>query len=238
MNIGIFGGTFNPIHHGHLIVAEQIREGFGLHRIYFIPSANPPHKEVPIVDGRDRLAMVDSAIDSNPSFYSSSREVTRGGSSYTIDTVLETRQDLGEGHTFAFILGSDAFQDIATWKDYRRLLKLCTFIVISRPGADIERVQETLIPFLTGPELNLRVRVVSGDEIPASIDIRHADIYFVSLPHIDISSSTIRSMLGQGRSVRYQVPDAVLSYIISHKLYGTKPHAPLRHQQGQNGVRS
>ncbi|MGA1843138.1 MAG: nicotinate-nucleotide adenylyltransferase [bacterium] len=222
MNIGIFGGTFNPIHHGHLIVAEQIREGFGLHRIYFIPSANPPHKEGPIVDGRDRLAMVESAIDSNPSFYSSSREVTRGGSSYTIDTVLETRRDLGEGHTFAFILGSDAFQDIRTWKDYRRLLKLCTFIVISRPGADIERVRGVLTPFLTGPELNLRIQQVSADEIATSIDIRHADIYFVSLPHIDISSSTIRFMFSQGKSIRYQVPDTVLAYIISHKLYGVR----------------
>jgi nicotinate-nucleotide adenylyltransferase len=198
LNIGIFGGTFNPIHHGHLIVAEQIREWFGLHRIYFIPSANPPHKEGPIVDGCDRLAMVESAIDSNSSFYSSSLEVNRGGSSYTIDTVLETRRDLGEGHTFAFILGSDAFQDITTWKDFRRLLKLCTFIVISRPGADIDTVRENLTPVLSGPELNLRIQRIRGDEITTSIEIRHADIFFVSLPHIDISSSTIRSLLGQG----------------------------------------
>lgn len=222
MDIGIFGGTFNPIHHGHLIVAEQIREWFGLHRIYFIPSANPPHKEAPIVDGYDRLAMVESAIDSNPSFYSSSLEVDRGGNSYTIDTLLEMRRDLGEVHTFAFILGSDAFQDITTWKDCRRLLKLCRFIVISRPGADIERVRETLTPFLTGPELNLCIQRVSGDEIAKSIEILHADIFFVSLPHIDISSSTIRSLLRHGKSIRYQVPDTVLAYIISHRLYGIK----------------
>jgi len=179
------------------------------------------------VDGRDRLAMVETAIDSDPSFYSSSLEVIRGGSSYTIDTVLETRRDLGEEHTFAFILGSDAFQDIATWKDCRRLLKLCTFIVISRPGADIEVVRENLAPFLTGTELNLSIQRVSGDEIATSIEIRHADIFFVSLPHIDISSSTIRSLLGQGKSIRYQVPDTVLAYIIGHRLYGTNPHALL-----------
>ncbi len=219
MDIGIFGGTFNPIHNGHLIVAEQIREWFKLTRIYFVPSAIPPHKEGTILEGNHRLGMVKLATDSNPFFYSSSVEVDRGGSSYTIDTVREMKKEIGEEHTFYFILGTDAFRDIHTWKDYPHLLQFCKFIVISRPRADLDSVREGLSSFLTGPDLNLVIKRVREQEISQGINPQKADIFFIHVPQIDISSSDIREMIRKGRSIRYQVPDAVEQYIEQNGLY-------------------
>ena len=219
MDIGIFGGTFNPIHNGHLIVAERIREWFRLSHIYFVPSAIPPHKEGPILEGNHRLRMVELATESNPYFDCSSLEVERGGNSYTIDTVTEMKEALGEGHTFYFILGTDAFQDIATWKDYPRLLRAIKFIVISRPGANMDRVPEDLSSLLEGPDYKLVLKRIKEPAISNEINPNAADIFFVPVPQIDISSSDIREMIRKGRSVSYQVPDAVRDYIVANKLY-------------------
>lgn len=219
MDIGIFGGTFNPIHVGHLIVAEHIREYFRLTGIYFVPSAIPPHKEGPVLEGKHRLRMVALATDSNPFFYTSSMEVDRGGRSYTIDTVFQMRRELGEGHAFYFILGADAFRDISTWKDYTRLLQSCKFIVISRPGVKIDRIAEDLNSILERHNLNLAVKVLKRKESFKDIDLHTADIFFVSVPKIDISSSFIRKMISTGKSIRYQVPDEVEQYIVKNRLY-------------------
>jgi len=219
LDIGIFGGTFNPVHHGHLIVAEQIREWFRLSRIYFVPSAIPPHKEGPILEGHHRLRMVKLATESNPYFYDSALEVDRGGSSYTIDTVMELKRELGEGHTFYFILGTDAFQDITSWKDYFLLLKTIRFIVISRPGAKIESVLTDLSSLLEGPDLKLVLKTVKTQDISKGLRPHEADIFFVPVPQIDISSSDIRQMIRKGKSIRYQVPYAVQTYIETNRLY-------------------
>jgi nicotinate-nucleotide adenylyltransferase len=219
LDIGIFGGTFNPIHNGHLIVAEQIREWFRLPRIYFVPSALPPHKDGPILEGKHRLKMVELATDSNPYFFASSLEVNRKGHSYTIDTILEMLGEPGEEQTFYFILGADAFLEIKTWKDYTRLLQLCKFIVISRHGVNMDRVMIDLSPFLTGPGLKRILKRIKGDLISRHIDPHKADIFFVSVPQIDISSSDIREMVRRGRSIRYQVPVTVEKYIEENGLY-------------------
>ncbi|MGA1863449.1 MAG: nicotinate-nucleotide adenylyltransferase [bacterium] len=219
MDIGIFGGTFNPIHVGHLIVAEHIRECFRLTGIYFVPSAIPPHKESPVLEGKHRLKMVALATDSNPFFYTSSMEVDRGGRSYTIDTVCQMRRELGEGHVFYFILGADAFRDISTWKDYTRLLQACRFIVISRPGAKIDKIAEDLSVTLKKHGLTLAIKMIGRNEAFQDIDLHAADIFFVPVPKIDISSSLIRKMIRTGKSIRYQVPDEVGQYIGKHGLY-------------------
>lgn len=219
MDIGILGGTFNPIHNGHLIVAEQIRDWFNLARIYFVPSAIPPHKEGPVLEGDHRLRMIELATDSNPYFVPSAMELERGGRSYTIDTIRQMAETLGEGHTFYFILGTDAFQDIQTWKAYIQLLQMCRFIVISRPGASIDHVFNVLAPLLTHPDLHLVSRRITEDDVSRGIDAHSADIFFVPIPEIDISSSGIRGMVKQGRSIRYQVPVEIKEYIERHKLY-------------------
>ncbi|MGA1841830.1 MAG: nicotinate-nucleotide adenylyltransferase [bacterium] len=219
MDIGIFGGTFNPIHVGHLIVAEHIRECFRLTGIYFVPSAIPPHKEGPVLEGKHRLKMVALATYSNPFFYTSSMEVDRGGRSYTIDTVCQMRRELGEGHTFYFILGADAFRDISTWKDCAQLLQSCRFIVISRPGAKIGKIAEDLSITLKKHNLNLALKIIGRKEAFQDIDLHAADIFFVPVPKIDISSSIIRKMIRTGKSIRYQVPDEVEQYIVKNRLY-------------------
>jgi nicotinate-nucleotide adenylyltransferase len=219
LDIGIFGGTFNPIHYGHLIVAEHIRQCFKLTRIYFVPSAIPPHKEGPVLEGKHRLRMVALATDSNPFFYTSSVEVDRGGRSYAIDTVHQMRMELGKEYAFYFILGTDAFRDISTWKDYSQLLQSCNFIVISRHGAKIDKVVEDLSSVLKKPDLNLTLKMVKGNEISQGIDPHIADIYFIPVPQIDISSSLIRKMIKIGKSIRYQVPDEVEQYIVKNGLY-------------------
>ena len=219
MDIGIFGGTFNPIHNGHLIVAEHIRQCFRLPRIYFVPSAIPPHKVGPVLDKKHRLRMVELATGPNPFFYASPVEADRGGRSYTIDTIRQMRMELGKEHTFYFVLGSDAFRDISTWRDYSRLLQSCKFIVISRPGVKIDKIAEGLSPILEKPDPNLIVKMLGGNEIWQGIDPHIADIFFVPVPQIDISSSLIRKMISTGKSIRYQVPDDVERYIATHRLY-------------------
>lgn len=219
MDIGIFGGTFNPIHNGHLIVAEHIRQCFRLSRIYFVPSAIPPHKEGHVLEGYHRLRMVTLATDSNPFFYTSSIEVDRGGNSYAIDTVSQMRMAIGKEHAFYFILGTDAFRDISTWKDYSQLLLSCKFIVISRPGAKIDKIAEDFSSILKKPDLNLTLKMTRENEVSQGIDTHTADIFFVPVPLIDISSSLIRKMIRNGNSIRYQVPDEVEKYIVKNRLY-------------------
>lgn len=222
MDIGIFGGTFNPIHNGHLIVAEQIRERFNLARIYFVPSSVPPHKEGPILPGRHRMNMVRLATDSNPRFYFSSVEVDRGGDSYTIDTICEIRRKFGEGHNLYFIIGADAFKDISTWKDCHSLLNACKFIVISRPGVNLKKAQTDTSSLLADLKLDLvskRIGKRKASEDSYNIETSQADIFFVPVPQIDISSTRIRSLVKEGRSVHYQIPDAVEMYIKRNGLY-------------------
>ena len=137
MRIGIFGGTFNPIHVGHLRVAEEIRERFDLKRVIFIAAAVPPHKEVEGgIPGEHRMEMVRLAISGNPHFSLSDIELKRPGKSYSIATIQFFRQKYGSDSEMFFVLGMDAFLEIGTWKSFQKLFSLCHFIVMTRPGFD------------------------------------------------------------------------------------------------------
>lgn len=222
MDIGIFGGTFNPIHNGHLIVAEKIRAWFGLSRIYFIPSFSPPHKEGPVLEAEHRLNMVRLAIEKNPNFLLSPLEIERGGSSYTIDTIREMRETLGEGPTLYFIIGADAFREISTWKDYRSLLRMLRFIVISRPKVDIGVINPDLTDIIKDKDLRpVAKSIIDGFETPEAIKGGDADIFFMHVPQIDISSTDIRESVKKGISIRYQVPEGVARYIEANRLYSS-----------------
>ncbi len=217
MEVGIFGGTFNPIHLGHLIIAEKIRELFALDRLLFITSAIPPHKEEPVINSYHRLNMVELAIESNPYFFTSPLEVNRAGKSYTIDTIKELRDEYGRDHIFYFIIGVDAFRDISTWKNYTRLLKSCKFIVINRPGISLKNVRRNLSGILA--DLNLNSKEVCENGQYNRINPAGYDILFLHIPLIDISSTRIRFLAKKGKSFRYQVPEPVERYIIMNRLY-------------------
>lgn len=194
MLIGLFGGTFNPIHLAHLIIAEYVRDSLLLDQLIFMPCAKPPHKsDHDLADGVDRLHMIQLAIEGNSHFYVSNLELIRGGKSYTVDTVqaLSDLYRLNQSDFF-LIIGADNFQDIHSWRTPDIILKLCSLVVVKRPKSTIPK-------------------------FPAFAQ----DIITVDIPLLEISSSEIRQRVRQDQSVRYLVPHLVEEYIFSHKLYRT-----------------
>jgi nicotinate-nucleotide adenylyltransferase len=214
MNIAIFGGTFNPIHCGHLRSAEDVREAFTLDRVYFVPAARPPHKSgEAIAPAEHRLRMVELAVADHPFFAASSIELERTGPSYSVDTIRHFLATAAPT-SLAFIVGIDAFRDLHTWREYEAIPALCDIIVTSRPGE--ERLPlEQLLP----------VALKNAFWYDSSTRMfRHSSGHFLTLHAINglsIASSTVRALLQQKRSIRYLVPSAVETYIHDHHLYQT-----------------
>jgi nicotinate-nucleotide adenylyltransferase len=200
LGIGAFGGTFNPVHLGHLRVAEEVREALGIERVVFVPAKIPPHKEAASVAPPEiRLEIVREAVAGNPNFLVSDLELSREGPSYSVDTLSEMRRNCAPGRRLWFIMGSDAFRDIHTWHRYPELFELADIAVMSRPPhrslvAPPAALVDQFDPTETG------FRHVSGHEVR-----------FVPVTLLDISSTIIRRALAQGRSVRYLVPEVILN---------------------------
>lgn len=212
MRVGIFGGTFNPIHYGHLRSAEDVREAFSLERVYFVPAARPPHKEAgEIAPIEHRLKMVELAIADNPAFIASSVEMERTGLSYSIDTIRHFLTTVRSA-SLAFIVGIDAFRELRSWKAYDQIPTLCDVIVTSRPGDAVSSL-DSLLP----------IALKSAFWYDSSVQrYHHVSGHFLALHKITgllIASSTIRTMIRQGRSIRYLVPPAVETYISRHHFY-------------------
>ena len=213
MKIGLFGGTFDPIHWGHLRNAEEVREAFSLDRLLFIPTGEPPHKKRgAATSAPNRLEMVRLAIRKNPGFALSTVEVSRPGKSYSIDTVRYFARTRRAKDSFYFILGYDAFADIGSWRDFREIFQLCNFIVTSRPGnaksMSLKRMPVAVRRlFCYDPERKL-YRHESGTKL-----------FFFKLTDIAISASDIRGRLRKGRSIRYLLPSEVETYIKRRGLY-------------------
>jgi nicotinate-nucleotide adenylyltransferase len=215
MRIGLFGGTFDPIHWGHLRSAEEVREAFSLDRVIFIPASIPPHKKRrPTTSAEDRLQMVRLAISGNPRFALSAVELSRPGKSYSIDTIRTFTKKQSVKDALYFLLGLDAFREIGSWKDVEEIFPLCHFIVTSRPGS--------------GDALSLKtipVAVRRGFCYDFHKDFyRHKGgkhLYFTKLTDLGISASEIRKRLAKGKSIRYLVPPKVESYIEKKSLYQT-----------------
>jgi nicotinate-nucleotide adenylyltransferase len=214
--LGIFGGTFNPIHFGHLRVAAEARELAGLDTVIFIPSGNPPLKTEDIAPAQHRYAMTELAVKGNPSFDLLDLECRTRNKSYTIKTLEKLRQ-LYPDDSLYFILGIDAFLDIPNWYRPERLLGLADFLILSRPGCRFSDL--TASPYLS-------VR----KEIMKKLDIRTMPSYSTKLKNgntamllnvcpVTISATDIRTRIAQGKSVKYLLPADVESYILSHKLY-------------------
>ena len=195
--IGIMGGTFDPIHMGHLITAEMVRTDAHLDEILFIPSARPPHKDgARAASAEDRLIMTERAVQDNPYFSVSDIELRRDGPSYTVDTIAELRADLGEAEIF-FITGADAMNDLYLWHEPEQLLRSCRFIVATRQGVPLDEV--------------LLAEKFSAEE--------RSHIEVLPTPHLEISSTVIRARIRAGLSIRHLVPRAVEEYIEKRGLY-------------------
>ncbi|BFH61376.1 MULTISPECIES: nicotinate-nucleotide adenylyltransferase [Paenibacillus] len=196
MKVGIMGGTFDPIHIGHLLAAEAARDSFGLDEVWFMPSHIPPHKEQAGASGEDRLGMVAEAISDHPCFRTLDIEIRRGGVSYTIDTVKEIRGSF-EDIEFHFIIGADMVNYLPKWEGIEELVNLMSFIGVGRPGSTLNLA--ALPPYL------------------------HGKVLLADMPQVDISSTEIRERLATGHSIRYMVTDSVYDYIRRRGLYGIQP---------------
>ena len=213
MHIGIFGGTFDPIHFAHLRCAEEAREQLGLDVVWFMPAADPPHKtRRRIAPAVDRLAMTRLAIAGHPQFRVSTIETERPGRSFTVDTLRALRSRLPASTRLTLLVGLDAFAEIGTWKEYRALFALADLAVWSRPPQRL-RALRALLPvaargeFCYGPDRRTLVHHTGNR------------IRFLTVTALDISASDIRQRIQRGRSIRYLVPPAVERYLTRHRLY-------------------
>ena len=220
MRIGLFGGTFNPIHYGHLRAALEVKEGFPLDACYLIPAAVPPHKRDRAVTGAaDRIEMIQRAIDGLSGFTLCDVELQRAGPSYTIDTIVHLKNQLPHNTQLFLLLGLDAFLELDTWKAYQRLLQELPFIVMIRPEPRIDRIAE---PGRRIEEF-LQSRISTDYDGSRSTNCfahhRLQTVHTFEVTLMDISSSGIRRRVQQGRSIRYLVPEAVRTYIREKGLY-------------------
>lgn len=211
MQIGILGGTFNPIHNGHLHIAQEARRTCVLDQIWFMPACQPPHKELAEAVGFDhRLAMVEAAIAASPEFVACDLEGRRGGRSFSVETLEELRR-LHPDDEFTFIMGLDSFAEIGLWKSYPRLFTLCHIAVAARPGFSGDLQQ--LLPVAVSDRFcydadALKLCGKSG-----------FSVRLVRQTAADISSTDIRNRIAAGESVAHLVPPAVAAYIRRHQLY-------------------
>ena len=195
--LGIMGGTFDPIHYGHLVTAEQAREALDLDLVLFMPSGNPAFKQDQEVSSpEDRYAMTVLATAANPAFYASRFEIDRPGITYTVDTLRALRAAYDDDVELYFITGADAIMDILTWHNAQEMASLATFIAATRPGYDINkaclRIESSGFPF---------------------------DVRYIEIPALAISSTNIRTRVAEGKSVRYLTSESVIGYINKNDLY-------------------
>lgn len=200
-SVGLMGGTFDPIHLGHLLTAEEVRIQFGLEQVIFVPTGHPPHKgSRSISDPEHRYMMTVLATIANPYFTVSRFEIELppGTVSYTIDTVRYFYDYFGSKCKLYFITGADAILEILTWKDYLELLSICSFIAVTRPGYGLDKLAETI-----------------AGSCPEALP----DIHLLEIPAVAISSTLIRRRVAEGKSVKYMAPEPVTQYIIKNGLY-------------------
>lgn len=197
--IGLFGGTFDPIHNGHLQSAVELTELFNLSELSLVPNYQPVHRDTPDANSDHRIAMLELAVADMPNLIVDSREATRGGPSYTIDTIEEILAEEADAQIF-FFMGVDAFSDFDRWHRWEELIKLAYIVVINRPGCELSSFANDLLEGKVGPEQALPVELCT-------------------LSQMEISATKIRTRIERGRSIRYLVPAEVREYIERQNLY-------------------
>ena len=202
LKIGLMGGTFNPIHYGHMVTAEEALKQFKLDRVIFIPTGTPPHKTSGILaNSEDRYLMTVIATASNQDFLVSRIEIDRKGKSYTIDTLRQLKEIFKDRATLYFITGADAILEILTWKDTEEIVTLCKFIAATRPGYDIRRIED------------LKAELFGVSEGASK------NIFLMEIPALAISSTDIRKRIREKRPINYLLPEGVCNYLLKHELY-------------------
>jgi len=207
MRLGLVGGTFDPVHLGHLDIALAAQRALALDEVWLVPSATPPHRHPPGASAAHRLAMVTMAADGLAHLAAADIEIDRPGPSYTVDTIDGLLRNGHRGRDVFFITGADAFGGIATWKDYPHLLDRCHFVVVSRPGAPVTELPERL------PTLAARM-IESGTTLPDA-----PAIVLIDAPTAPVSSTEIRSRCRLGAPLTGMVTPGVADYIVRHGLY-------------------
>ncbi len=203
--VAIFGGTFNPIHFGHLSIAEEIRTKFNLDKVIFVPTNLPPHKNPSdLVSARQRWLMTHLATVSNPCFEVSTFEIDNGGKSYTIDTIKHFRKHFDEKVKLYFIIGADMLVEIASWKNVGEILQLCHFIAVSRPGYDVQKIFNQY--FLGSKYASI------ASELMENVLVEDVAMF-------DVSSTTVRQKVREWKSIKYLVPEPVEQFIHNQQLY-------------------
>jgi len=200
MRIGILGGSFDPVHYGHLLLAEQCREQAQLDQVWLMPAATPPHKQEQVrADPRQRVQMLELATADHPALVVCTLELDRGGLSYTVGTLRHLSQDYPQ-HRWYLVLGGDSLHDFSNWREPEEICRRASLLIASRPGAEVTDC-----------------RVLS--EVASPEQIAEYERQIVSMPQIELSSTHIRNCVAHGRSIRYQTPPPVVEYIAAQRLY-------------------
>ncbi|QDQ27222.1 nicotinate-nucleotide adenylyltransferase [Chitinimonas arctica] len=210
---GLFGGTFDPIHYGHLRIAEEFADALALDQVRLMPTANPPHRSGALASNAQRLEMVRLAIADNPRLAADDRELRRDGTCYTIDTLSEMRAALGPSAPLAWLIGADSFLSLDRWHRWRELFDLGCLAVACRPGFELAHWKEVAAPALV-KEVLPRIQTLS---VTGQVEL--GTIRLLPTTPLAISSTAIRAQLANGHSARYLVPDAVLDYAGRHLFY-------------------
>jgi len=212
--IGVLGGTFDPVHYGHLRLAEELAGTLKLDEVRLVPSGTPPHRAAPRVSAEHRLAMVELAAADNDRLKVDAREVQRAGPGYTFDTLTELRKEAGATRPLALLVGADAFLEFAAWHRWHEIFGLAHVVVAHRPGYPVERWTERM-PQPLAREYSARLM-----QQPLAIHLSPAGgIVVTPFTALDISATAVREMLRNGASPRYLIPDNVIQYIQTHRLY-------------------
>jgi nicotinate-nucleotide adenylyltransferase len=213
--IGVLGGTFDPIHHGHLRLAQEALEQCGLAAVRFIPAGTPPHRHSPYAGARQRLEMVQLALQGNPAFILDEREIHRSDPCYTVDTLTALRAELGAQQPLCVLLGGDAFLQLHTWHEWKKLFALAHIVAVQRAGGRPlgNAINDADAALRAEYQARLAPAPRALHESPAGT------ILVADMPALDISATGIRLRCAGNRSIRYLVPDAVSAYIQSHHLY-------------------
>ncbi|CUS33215.1 nicotinate-nucleotide adenylyltransferase [Candidatus Nitrospira nitrificans] len=219
MRLGLLGGSFNPIHHGHLAIARHVQERLRLSQVLFIPTGDPPHKrDGALASANVRLEMVRLAIADDPLFTVSDIEMQRKGKSYSIDTIRAVRQQYGPSTELFFIIGLDAFLDFPTWREPQELLRICRFVVVPRPGQSFRALAEmSLLPPLD-PESLTELDTGALNRLDIAVPSA-SGVTCLAVPPCSTSASEIRRRVRNGLPLVNMLPPLVESYILRHSLY-------------------
>lgn len=207
--IALFGGTFDPVHFGHLRPLLEVKQALGLDEVRLVPAFIPPHREAPGAQPEHRLAMLELAVADTPGFVIDPRELQRGGPSYSVDTLQSLRDEIGAATPLCLIMGLDAFVGLDRWHEWRRLTELAHLVVTQRPGAALPD---------SGPVAQLMATARARD-LSALQDRPAGLIWFQTVTQLEISATAIRQQLADGGDIRFLVPDSVRHYIDTHGLY-------------------